>query len=935
MRILIVLMLSMIAAESFGQKRIIDEAACRSWQRLETNGKTCLLSANGNYVMFKTFSEDKRVTTILKNLKSLREKRFVLTGNEKTFDNDRIISFQYRDSLILFDTQKETYTYLAGVKQYFVIGSNRADKIGYFSEQSGKNLLTIWDAREGQILQIPNADMEQYWFNEQGTALLTKSTNGVTFTDIRTLKQASVSKNANVENAAFSQSGNEIAYISKTTNGYELDYFDLNTGTGAALLNDSSDFLKNNWKLEAVGLSFNNDDGNVFFKVSPVASYDSPQKQSVITKDLDVWSYRDLYLQEKQLSNLRQEFAFTSMINIKSRKVIQLETEGQTLQVFENTNRNFILTTIVNDNEFYWNRQKMSMFLFSAITGEKELVKESAYPGLQIVGISPDNKFLVWFDGTDRNYYAFNISTGTTSNISRSVYGSLSVLNQRGMGAKSINKPYPYNAQYWINNGEALIVHSSNDVWQLDPAGIKSPINLTNGYGDLHNIRLILLEDNGSPVWLNKNELWAWAFNYRSKQNGFWKIKVGKSSAPVKLVMSDDAYYFLPQAPLAPGNSAEDPSKFKPIKATGKNVFIVRKMNAAQTPNLYYTTDFKKFKQISSIQPNKDYLGVRTKLISYTLPDGQQAEGILHIPENLDSTKKYPIIFNYYERRSEGLNVYRTPQLSGHNINIPWYVSRGYLVFEPDFYYERGKTAQSIINCVEAAITQLEKLPYVDIRKMGIQGQSHGGYETNVLATGTNIFTAACEMAGYTNLITEYGSIRPGGFNNQVAADLDQRNLGVFPWEHPDVFIQSSPVFHVGKMTTPLLMVHNKGDGGVLFPQAVELFLAGRRLGKKVWMLQYDGEGHTNERDENKLDLTLRMQQFFDHYLKGAPAPVWMTQGIKAKDKGSKSGFELDYSGNCNEHCKICKDWNERYRTDSAALKEEIKQREISKSTPW
>jgi hypothetical protein len=94
--------------------------------------------------------------------------------------------------------------------------------------------------------------------------------------------------------------------------------------------------------------------------------------------------------------------------------------------------------------------------------------------------------------------------------------------------------------------------------------------------------------------------------------------------------------------------------------------------------------------------------------------------------------------------------------------------------------------------------------------------------------------------------------------------------------------------------------------------------------------LQYDAEGHTNEKDENKLDLSVRMQQFFDHYLKGEPAPIWMTNGISAKDKGVISGLDLDPSGNCNDNCKICKQWNEKYKANAAAVKQEIKQWEAS-----
>ncbi len=95
-------------------------------------------------------------------------------------------------------------------------------------------------------------------------------------------------------------------------------------------------------------------------------------------------------------------------------------------------------------------------------------------------------------------------------------------------------------------------------------------------------------------------------------------------------------------------------------------------------------------------------------------------------------------------------------------------------------------------------------------------------------------------------------------------------------------------------MTTPLLIMHNKGDGAMNFSHAIEMYLSMRRIGKPVWMLEYDGEDHSVEDSMNKLDYTIRMQQFFDHYLKGAPPPVWMTRRHSGKEKGWVSGLALE-----------------------------------------
>jgi hypothetical protein len=141
------------------------------------------------------------------------------------------------------------------------------------------------------------------------------------------------------------------------------------------------------------------------------------------------------------------------------------------------------------------------------------------------------------------------------------------------------------------------------------------------------------------------------------------------------------------------------------------------------------------------------------------------------------------------------------------------------------------------------------------------------------------------------NGINGIGGSRQGGY------EVGQCRMGGRLWEKFTLYKESSPVLHAKQVTTPLLMLHNKEDKAVPWAQGVEMFTALRRLGKRAWMLQYDGEGHGLDKPENILDYTVRMTQFFDHYLKGAPAPKWMTEGIPMSRKGVDTGLELDLSG--------------------------------------
>jgi hypothetical protein len=75
-------------------------------------------------------------------------------------------------------------------------------------------------------------------------------------------------------------------------------------------------------------------------------------------------------------------------------------------------------------------------------------------------------------------------------------------------------------------------------------------------------------------------------------------------------------------------------------------------------------------------------------------------------------------------------------------------------------------------------------------------------------------------------------------------------------------------------------MLHNDNDDAVPWYQGIEFYLSLRRLGKEVYFFNYNGEFHGLRRRQNQKDYSRRMFEFFNHFLKGAPAPDWMQKGI-------------------------------------------------------
>jgi dipeptidyl aminopeptidase/acylaminoacyl peptidase len=305
-------------------------------------------------------------------------------------------------------------------------------------------------------------------------------------------------------------------------------------------------------------------------------------------------------------------------------------------------------------------------------------------------------------------------------------------------------------------------------------------------------------------------------------------------------------------------------------------------------------SDFTNGVQISVANPQQsEYNWATVESVKWKAYDGQMLEGLLYKPENYDPNQKYPLLFYYYELNSDNLHNYQAPKPSASIINPTEYASGGYLVFVPDIRYQPGKPAQGAYNSIMSAADYLLKNYPIDDKRMGLQGQSWGGYQSAMLITMTTRFAAAMAGAPVSNMISAYGGIRWGsGLNRQFQYESTQSRIGATIWQKPDLYVENSPLFHLPKVQTPLLIMANDKDGAVPWYQGIELYNGLRRLNKPCWMLNYNEDDHNLTKLANKYDLSLRMRQFFDHYLMNAPAPTWMTTGIPATQKGKTLSYE-------------------------------------------
>ncbi len=260
-------------------------------------------------------------------------------------------------------------------------------------------------------------------------------------------------------------------------------------------------------------------------------------------------------------------------------------------------------------------------------------------------------------------------------------------------------------------------------------------------------------------------------------------------------------------------------------------------------------------------------------------------QGVLIKPANYEPGKRYPVITYFYERQSQRLYEFNEPVVN-HRPSFAIYAGAGYAVFLPDIVFTIGHPGQSMLKCLVPGVQKLVDLGIADPKALGLHGHSWGGYGTAYLVTQTNMFAAAVTGAPVANMTSAYGGIRwESGVARQFQYEKTQSRIGGSLWEYPERFIENSALFHADRIKTPLLFEHGDEDGAVPWYQAIELYLALRRLGKDCIFLQYRGEPHHLRKYPNKLDYAIKMKEYFDHYLKGEPAADWITAGVPYKGK--------------------------------------------------
>ncbi|QDW27250.1 S9 family peptidase [Pedobacter sp. KBS0701] len=633
--------------------------------------------------------------------------------------------------------------------------------------------------------------------------------------------------------------------------------------------------------------------GNFVLRLTRVHTQVTNDKPLVNAAKVDIWSYTDIRLQSEQKVRPEEpEIIITALFYPKTGRIDLLDDEKYT-SVRAGNSEVWLLAR--KDSELkLWSHWKRPDFYYhydyaiSTIDGKrKRLTELDSISPKNSFSATPDGNNIGYFNLLNGSYYSYEVGSAKTRNLTDSSTGFSA--EQRNNSSQPSEFKYR-SLNKFDSNSPHIIAYDEFDIWEFDLTGKRKTKCLTNHYGRKNGVVLQLL--GGNVIYWNSKEVLLSGVGKTTKFNGFFSFNLEHGSIPKK-IMYDNVLSYMPNSGGQFGLARD-----VPIKAKSAQVIITTLQTTSSSPNWYALTA-KGIKQLSFVTPEAKNR-MTSELIKWKNKAGDSLQGILYKPSIFDATKKYPVILNYYETVSNELNLFLQPRLFNGDINIPLLVSKGYLVFRPDILYKTGHAGQSALDCITSGTDELCKRQYVNSEKIGLAGHSFGGFETLFTITHSNRYKAALAAAPPTNQISRYNTIFPGlgGANAfHIRAETAQAGTASSLWERPDIFIENSPIFNADKIQTPLLLMHNKEDRNVFYSQGLEFFLSMYRMGKPAWLLEYENETHLLSNRNNQRDYTIRVMQFFDHYLKDADAPKWMLDGVAFRDKGIKQGYELDNTG--------------------------------------
>lgn len=389
-------------------------------------------------------------------------------------------------------------------------------------------------------------------------------------------------------------------------------------------------------------------------------------------------------------------------------------------------------------------------------------------------------------------------------------------------------------------------------------------------------------------IWdRNYQDIYSDPGDFQTKKNQFGRYTLLKENNKLYLIgeghTKNGQFPFIDELDLATlktnrlyqSNFTDKIESISEIVDIKKGQVLVNIQSKNDYPN-YYFRNIKNRKGLQQITFNKNPFesikNVHKEVIKYQRKDGVELSGTLYLPAGYDRknpTEKLPLLIWAYPAEYKDKNSAGQSSANPNEFTFPYYGSfvywaaKGYAVLDDAAFPIIGEGnnepndtfIEQLVMNAEAAINAVDKLGYIDKKRVGVGGHSYGAFMTANLLSHSDLFACGIARSGAYNR-----TLTPFGFQSE------QRNY----WEVPEVYNTMSPFMNAGKMKTPMLLVHGEADNnpGTFTLQTERYFQALKGLGAPVRMVILPKESHSYVAKENILHLLWEQEQFLDKHLK-------------------------------------------------------------------
>ncbi|HKJ01116.1 MAG TPA: prolyl oligopeptidase family serine peptidase [Longimicrobiales bacterium] len=574
--------------------------------------------------------------------------------------------------------------------------------------------------------------------------------------------------------------------------------------------------------------------------------------------NVDVWHWADDRLQSQQMvqANADTRYTYTSVYNVDGGRFVRLATEDMQR------------VDLTDDGRWALGRRdgryrgdvteeqgRADWVRIDPATGQERVIAEAIR---RPMGTSPDGRWALYVE--DEAVKAANLESLAVTDLTGSSGVDFIDREQGRTGERGA-----FGVAGWTEDGKVLL-NSQRDVWAVPLAGGAAQ-SVSGGMGERESILFRMVRLDRDADWTDPRGALLSGYGEWTKKSGYFRARPGQD----------------PEALLYADAMIDDV-----VKAESADRVAFTRQTFEEFPDWWVSDSrFHGPRKVTDANPQiAEYLWGRRVLVDYTDQRGNKLQATLALPAGYEAGRRYPMIVYFYEKMSQRHHEFSLPVYDDRP-HMSTYASNGYLVLMPDIVYDRGYPGSSALDDVTAAAKQVVELGYADPEHIGLQGHSWGGYETSFILTQTDMFATIVTGAPLTNLMSMNNILyKSSGGGNGPILQWSQGRMGDTPWDDPERWRSQSPIEWVPDISTPFLILQGTADGAVDWNQGLELFTAARRLGKEVVFLSYPDEPHHLAKEANQKDFQVRMRQWFDHYLRGEPAPEWMADGVPFLRKG-------------------------------------------------